>query len=63
MLEKKSTRRDRVTTKFWLMLHLYLKDEIKAKSSSFDPDGIRRKHQNVLLPGYTHLQIAMPSSL
>jgi argininosuccinate lyase len=21
------------------------------------------KHQNVLLPGYTHLQIAMPSSL
>jgi argininosuccinate lyase len=25
-------------------------------------DGISRKHQNVLLPGYTHLQIAMPSS-
>jgi argininosuccinate lyase len=48
-------------------VHLYLKDvilELKEKIKSlFDLlMASAEKHQNVLLPGYTHLQIAMPSS-
>ncbi len=48
-------------------VHLYLKDEIIALKdqvkSLFDlMMEMAEKHQNVLLPGYTHLQIAMPSS-
>lgn len=48
-------------------MHLYLKDEItKVKTmvkSLFDLLlALAEKHQKVLLPGYTHLQIAMPSS-
>jgi argininosuccinate lyase len=48
-------------------VHLYLKDEIKSMKEQvkalFDlMMESAEKHQNVLLPGYTHLQIAMPSS-
>lgn len=48
-------------------VHLYLKDELKALKEQvktlFDLlMESAEKHQNVLLPGYTHLQIAMPSS-
>ena len=48
-------------------VHLYLKDELKAIKEQvktlFDLlMESAEKHQNVLLPGYTHLQIAMPSS-
>jgi argininosuccinate lyase len=48
-------------------VHLYLKDEIKALKEQvkalFDlMMESAEKHQTVLLPGYTHLQIAMPSS-
>ncbi len=48
-------------------IHLYLKDEIseikKLTKELFDLlISLSKKHQNVLLPGYTHLQIAMPSS-
>jgi len=48
-------------------VHLYLKDELKALKEQvktlFDLlIESAEKHQNVLLPGYTHLQIAMPSS-
>ncbi|MFD2586407.1 argininosuccinate lyase [Croceitalea marina] len=48
-------------------MHLYLKDElteIKAMVKSlFDLLlQLAEKHQKILLPGYTHLQIAMPSS-
>ena len=48
-------------------MQLYLKDEITAiKQSSkelFDLYlSLAEKHQNDMLPGYTHLQIAMPSS-
>jgi argininosuccinate lyase len=48
-------------------MHLYLKDaltEIKnATKMLFDLlMGLADQHQNDLLPGYTHLQIAMPSS-
>lgn len=48
-------------------VHLYLKDVVKELKEQvkvlFDLllDSAN-KHQNVLLPGYTHLQIAMPSS-
>jgi argininosuccinate lyase len=49
-------------------VHLYLKDVIKDLKEQvkalFDlMMESAEKHQNVLLPGYTHLQIAMPSSL
>ncbi len=48
-------------------MHLYLKDEITAIKTQvkqlFDLlMQLAEKHQNVLLPGYTHFQIAMPSS-
>ncbi len=48
-------------------MQLYLKDElndIKAQVKTlFDLLlNLAKKHKNVLLPGYTHLQIAMPSS-
>lgn len=48
-------------------MHLYIKDELSDIKSSvkslFDLLlQLAEKHQKVLLPGYTHLQIAMPSS-
>ncbi len=48
-------------------MHLYLKDELTEVKSMvkelFDLlIKLADKHQKVLLPGYTHLQIAMPSS-
>ena len=48
-------------------VQLYLKDEIEILKSEtkalFDMLMLQaEKHQKVLLPGYTHLQIAMPSS-
>lgn len=48
-------------------IHLYLKDEIseikKLTTALFDLlISLSKKYENVLLPGYTHLQIAMPSS-
>jgi len=48
-------------------VHLYLKDElneIKALTKSFFDllMNLSEEHKKVLLPGYTHLQIAMPSS-
>ena len=48
-------------------MHLYLKDELTEIKSQvktlFDVLlDLAEKHQNILLPGYTHLQIAMPSS-
>ena len=48
-------------------VHLYLKnelDEIKTQISDFFNTliSLAEKHKAVLLPGYTHLQIAMPSS-
>lgn len=48
-------------------IHLYLKDEIseikKLTKDLFDLlISLSKKYENVLLPGYTHLQIAMPSS-
>ncbi|MDC9722142.1 MAG: argininosuccinate lyase [Urechidicola sp.] len=48
-------------------MHLYLKDElkeIKQLSQNFFDILIElsKKYQEVLLPGYTHLQVAMPSS-
>ncbi len=48
-------------------IHLYLKAEIseikKLTKELFDLlISLSKKYENVLLPGYTHLQIAMPSS-
>ena len=48
-------------------MHLYLKDElteIKQLSKAFFDllIGLSNKYREVLLPGYTHLQVAMPSS-
>ena len=48
-------------------VHLYLKDELKEIRSLTQQFfnllmDLSEKHKNVLLPGYTHLQVAMPSS-
>lgn len=48
-------------------LHLYYKEnlgEIKALTKTFFETllNLAETHKNVLLPGYTHLQVAMPSS-
>jgi len=48
-------------------MHLYLKDElaeIKQLSKDFFDllINLSKKYEEVLLPGYTHLQVAMPSS-
>lgn len=48
-------------------MHLYLKDELdQIKSSVKELSSIllscAEKYKDILLPGYTHLQIAMPSS-
>ncbi|WP_396636717.1 argininosuccinate lyase [Maribacter sp. R77961] len=48
-------------------MHLYLKDELKTIKTEtknlFDVlISLAEAHKEVLLPGYTHLQIAMPSS-
>jgi argininosuccinate lyase len=48
-------------------MHLFLRNELEEikdlSKSLFDLlMSLAEKHQNVLLPGYTHLQIAMPSS-
>jgi len=48
-------------------LHLYAKDEIvhikQAVKQLFNTlIGLSEKHKNVLIPGYTHMQVAMPSS-
>jgi len=48
-------------------LHLYLKDEIKAIKDNtrklFDTLlSLSEQYKEVLMPGYTHMQVAMPSS-
>lgn len=57
------SRNDQVLT----AMHLYLKEELsEIKASVKELGGVlleaADKYKNVLLPGYTHLQIAMPSS-
>ena len=49
-------------------MHLYLKEELKAIKTQvvalFDVLlALAEKHQAELIPGYTHLQVAMPSSI
>jgi len=48
-------------------VHLYLKDELKEIRSLTEQFfnllmDLSEKHKEILLPGYTHLQVAMPSS-
>ena len=48
-------------------LHLYFKDEISeikllVKTLFNTLISLAEKHKNILIPGYTHMQIAMPSS-
>ena len=48
-------------------VHLYLKDELTEIKSLINEFfnlliDLSKEHQQVLLPGYTHLQVAMPSS-
>ena len=50
-----------------LDMKLYLRDAIQETSNSVKDlftllQSLSEKHKNVLMPGYTHLQIAMPSS-
>ncbi len=57
------SRNDQVLT----AMHLYLKEELAEIKANVKELGevllnAAEKHKEVLLPGYTHLQIAMPSS-
>jgi argininosuccinate lyase len=57
------SRNDQVLTD----VHLYLKDELQTIKQQvkdlFDLlITLSKEHQNVLMPGYTHFQVAMPSS-
>ncbi len=57
------SRNDQVLT----AMHLYLKEELAEIKANVKELGevllnAAEKHKKVLLPGYTHLQIAMPSS-
>ncbi len=57
------SRNDQVLT----AMHLYLKDELSQIKTSIKELGevlltAADKYKEILLPGYTHLQIAMPSS-
>ena len=57
------SRNDQVLT----ALQLYLKDQLKSaqtgvRSLAKDLLKLAETHKSVLLPGYTHLQVAMPSS-
>ncbi|WP_010523486.1 argininosuccinate lyase [Aquimarina agarivorans] len=57
------SRNDQVLT----AMHLYLKDELSDIKASVKELGVvllaaAEKYKTILLPGYTHLQIAMPSS-
>jgi len=57
------SRNDQVLT----AMHMYLKDELSDIKASVKELGevllnAADKYKNILLPGYTHLQIAMPSS-
>ncbi|MFL5745491.1 MAG: argininosuccinate lyase, partial [Niastella sp.] len=57
------SRNDQVLT----ALKLFIKEELQTVSRNVSSlfsmlHSLSEKHKNVLLPGYTHLQIAMPSS-
>jgi argininosuccinate lyase len=48
-------------------LRLFIREEIKQITTLVNDlfevlDALSRKHKDVLIPGYTHLQVAMPSS-
>jgi len=48
-------------------MHLYLKDEIKSIKQNIRKLfetllGLSEQYKEVLMPGYTHMQVAMPSS-
>lgn len=57
------SRNDQVLTALKLFVKAELESVSKKVSLLFELlQGLSEKHKNVLLPGYTHLQIAMPSS-
>jgi argininosuccinate lyase len=57
------SRNDQVLVDMKLFLRSRLEDVAKATKKLFDQLMLRsEQHKNDLLPGYTHLQIAMPSS-
>jgi argininosuccinate lyase len=57
------SRNDQVLTAMQLLLKDELNDIKKLIKDLFDTwMGLAEKHKDVLLPGYTHLQVAMPSS-
>jgi argininosuccinate lyase len=57
------SRNDQVATDIKLFLRAELLDVLKLSKDIFDVFiALSNQHKSVLMPGYTHLQIAMPSS-
>ena len=57
------SRNDQVLVDIKLFLRAELKEIVVLVKSLFDQlQGLSEKHKNHLLPGYTHFQLAMPSS-
>jgi argininosuccinate lyase len=57
------SRNDQVLVDLKLFFRHELQDVVQSVRALFDTlISLSEKHKNVLLPGYTHLQIAMPSS-
>lgn len=57
------SRNDQVLVDLRIYLRREIYEIVKQTRSLFDTlQTISQRHKNVLLPGYTHLQIAMPSS-
>ncbi len=57
------SRNDQVLVDLKLLMRAEIKDIARAVKSLFDSlSGLSERYKNVLMPGYTHAQIAMPSS-
>ena len=57
------SRNDQVLVDLRIFLRREISEIVKAARTLFDRlQTLSEKHKNVLMPGYTHLQIAMPSS-
>ncbi|MDE7334904.1 MAG: argininosuccinate lyase, partial [Muribaculaceae bacterium] len=57
------SRNDQVLVDLKLLMRAEIKDIARAVKALFDSlSGLSERYKNVLMPGYTHAQIAMPSS-
>jgi argininosuccinate lyase len=57
------SRNDQVLVDLRIFLRREISEIVRAAKQLFDRlQGLSEQHKNILMPGYTHLQVAMPSS-